>query len=143
MAIKRHIPLLMKIIRPHIIQACRMVLMLMSEDNSINEINMVLKHLLTKIRSAVDNKAFTLYSNMDRAPASLIPVIQRPAYPATARYNRYTLRSSGAKKSYSQISSDVCESSWYSFLFFSVNEEVFRSTLLIISRRQLIFPSMA
>lgn len=143
MAINWHVFLLMKIIRPHVIQTCRMIFVLMSEDDRINCLNMVLKHLLTKIWSAVDNKAFTLYGDMNRAPASFIPVIQRPAYPAVAPYDRYALRSSGAKKSNSQISNDVCESSWYSFLFFSVKEEVLRSTLLIISRRQLILPSIA
>ena len=52
-----------------------MVLVLMSEDNSIQMIDSFSQNLLTEIRSGVDYKAVTICFNVDRSAGAFVPEV--------------------------------------------------------------------
>src|SRR5690606_16293788 len=70
-SINRNIPLFEKK-WSYVVQACRMIAVLMGEENGIKPLNCVGQHLLPEIRPAVDHQIMTSYFHQNRDPKSLI-----------------------------------------------------------------------
>ena len=95
-----HIALLQKIKRPYVIQSSGMILMRMGENNSIQTVNSLPKHLLPEIGASIHNNTILAVSDMNGSPQTFIAEIHRCTNSTGAANNRHSLRGSGTKKGY-------------------------------------------
>lgn len=94
MGVKGHVFLLPKIKGTHIVQASRMVFMLVGKNNGIEPADARSEHLLPKVGTGIKNQALAIYLQVQGCTEPLIAEIQRLANRACTADNGYTLRGS-------------------------------------------------
>src|SRR5688572_29132423 len=75
-----------------------MIAMRMRKNDRVYALNLFAQHLLTKIRSGIDDEALIVNLNMDSGAQTFVTVIERSTDFTCATNNWYTLRSTGAQK---------------------------------------------
>jgi hypothetical protein len=75
-----------------------MVFVTMRENDCIKPFDSFAQHLLTKVRTGIDNKTLTVDFQMDRCPETFVAVIHRPAHLTFAPDDGHALGSAGAKE---------------------------------------------
>jgi hypothetical protein len=87
---------------PDIIYACSVVGMLMGKENGVQPVYGVAKHLLPKIRAAIDDDVMPVYLYQYGYAQALVPGIITKAHRIVTPYYGDSLRSSGSKEGYLQ-----------------------------------------
>ena len=96
-----------------IVQAARMVLVLVREEDRIQVPDTLRQHLHPEIRSCIDEDLESIQLHESRCPEPFVPRVLRPAYRTLAGDDRHPLRGSRPQKRQLDFAHSTMASNWF------------------------------